>query len=182
MDISKILVQVKTHLARFFIVTLKGRNAWARYCGVTVGSNCRLLITRWGSEPFLISIGNNVTITAGTRLVTHDGSLWLISDAAGRRFQYRRITIGSNVFIGVNSVILPGVQIGDNVIVGAGAVVTKSIPSGKIVGGNPARIIGEFDAYKLKALNNFPAEQQMLKDDYRKRVMHALDNSFKPSM
>ena len=182
MNIKNLFSQVKTALARQLIVTLKGRNAWARYCGVTVGRNCRLLITRWGSEPFLISIGDNVTITAGTRLVTHDGSLWLISDEAGRRFQYRRITIGSNVFIGVNSIILPGVQIGDNVIIGAGAVVTKSIPPGKIVGGNPARIIGEFDAYKMKALKEFPAEQDMLKDDYRKRVMHALDNGFKPSM
>ena len=182
MAIKKLYILLKTHLTRMFIVSFKGRNAWARSCGVTVGSNCRLLITRWGSEPFLITIGDNVTITAGTRLVTHDGSLWLISDDAGRRFQYRRITIGNNVFIGVNSIILPGVQIGDNVIVGAGAVVTKSIPAGKIVGGNPARIIGEFDAYKLKALKAFPAEQNMLKDDYRQRVMHALDNSFKPLM
>ncbi|MBS1565334.1 MAG: acyltransferase, partial [Bacteroidetes bacterium] len=141
-----------------------------------------LLITRWGSEPFLISIGDNVTITAGTRLVTNDGSLWLISDEEGRRFQYRRISIGNNVFIGVNSIILPGVQIGDNVIIGAGSVVTKSIPSGKVVGGNPARVICEFDAYKAKALRDFPAEQRMLKDDYEKRVMHALDGSFKPSM
>jgi len=182
MMLKKLYILVKTGLARTLIVTLQGRNAWARYCGVTVGRHCRLLITRWGSEPFLISIGDNVTITAGTRLVTHDGSLWLISDDAGRRFQYRRIIIGNNVFIGVNSIILPGVQIGDNVIVGAGAVVTKSIPSGKIVGGNPARIIGEFDAYKLKALKEFPAEQQMLKDEYRKRVLHAVDGTFKPTM
>jgi acetyltransferase-like isoleucine patch superfamily enzyme len=182
MMLKKLYIPAKTWLTRTVIVTLKGRNAWARYCGVTVGSNCRLLITRWGSEPFLISIGDNVTITAGTRLVTHDGSLWLISDGAGRRFQYRRISIGSNVFIGVNTIVLPGVQIGDNVIIGAGSVVTKSIPSGKIVAGNPARIIGEFDAYKLKALKEFPAEQQMLKDEYRKRVLHALDGTFKPSM
>ena len=182
MAIKKLYIQVKTALLRLLIVSFKGRNAYARFCGVTVGRNCRLLITRWGSEPFLITIGNQVTITAGTRLVTHDGSLELISDDAGRRFQYRRISIGNNVFIGVNSIILPGVQIGDNVIVGAGSVVTKSIPAGKIVGGNPARIIGEFDAYKSKALAAFPAEQQMLKDDYEKRVLHALDNSFKPSM
>ncbi len=182
MSLKKLYSQLKTALLRQLIVSLRGRNAWARYCGVTVGRNCRLLITRWGSEPFLITIGDNVTITAGTRLVTHDGSLWLISDESGRRFQYRRITIGSNVFIGVNSIILPGVQIGDNVIVGAGAVVTKSIPSGKIVAGNPARVIGEFDAYKLKALKEYPAEHDMLKEDYRQRVLHAVDGTFKPSL
>lgn len=182
MSLKKLYTRFKTALVRQLIIAIRGRNAWARYCGVTVGRNCRLLITRWGSEPFLISIGDNVTIAAGSRLITHDGSLWLISDEAGRRFQYRPVTIGSNVFIGMNTIILPGVQVGDNVIIGAGAVVTKSVPSGKIVGGNPARIIGEFDAYKLRALKAFPAEQDMLKDDYRKRVLHAVDGTYKPSM
>jgi hypothetical protein len=49
--------------------------------------------------------------------------------------------IGSHCFIGGKSVILPGVEIGDHCIVGAGSVVTKSVPSGCIVAGNPAKII-----------------------------------------
>lgn len=49
--------------------------------------------------------------------------------------------IGKNCFIGGRSLILPGVEIGDNCIVGAGSVVTRSIPSGSIVAGNPAKVL-----------------------------------------
>ena len=51
------------------------------------------------------------------------------------------ITIGNNVWIGGNSVILPGVHIGDNVVIGAGSVVTKDIPSWYIAAGNPCKLI-----------------------------------------
>ena len=51
--------------------------------------------------------------------------------------------IGNQCFIGMNSIILPGVKIGNNVIVGAGAVVTKDIPSNTIVAGNPAKVLKE---------------------------------------
>jgi acetyltransferase-like isoleucine patch superfamily enzyme len=50
-------------------------------------------------------------------------------------------TVGSNTSIGANSTILPGVMIGRNVLIGAGSVVTRDIPDGKVVAGNPARII-----------------------------------------
>lgn len=53
------------------------------------------------------------------------------------------VTIGDNVWIGGNAVILPGVSLGDNVVVGAGAVVTKSFPSNVVIAGNPAKIIKE---------------------------------------
>jgi len=96
----------------------------------------------------LIEIGDRVTITSGVRLLTHDGATWLIRDGNGRRYLYRRIIIGNDVFIGIDAVILPGVKIGNNVIIGAGSVVTKSIPEGKLVAGNPARIIGEFDDFR----------------------------------
>lgn len=55
----------------------------------------------------------------------------------------KKITIGSNVWIGARVVILPGVTIGNNVIIGANAVVSKDIPSNRIVGGIPAEIIRE---------------------------------------
>lgn len=51
------------------------------------------------------------------------------------------IRIGSNVWIGANCVLLPGIQIGDNVIIGAGSIVTKSIPSNSIAVGNPCKVI-----------------------------------------
>ena len=51
------------------------------------------------------------------------------------------ILIGDNVWIGSNSVILPGVKIGSNVVIGAGSIVTRSIPDNSIAFGNPCRVI-----------------------------------------
>ena len=58
-----------------------------------------------------------------------------------------RVSIGDNVFIGAESVILPNVKIGSNVIVGANSTVTKDIPDGVVVAGSPARVICTLDEY-----------------------------------
>ncbi len=50
------------------------------------------------------------------------------------------VTIGNNVWIGANSVILPGVSIGDNTVIGAGSIVTKNIPSNMVAMGNPCKV------------------------------------------
>ena len=59
-----------------------------------------------------------------------------------------KITIGNNVLIGSNSMIMYDVTIGDNVIIAAGSCVTKDVPANSIVGGVPAKVIGSFDDYE----------------------------------
>jgi len=73
---------------------------------------------------------------------------------------YDRVSIISDViiedfvWIGHGVIILPGVSLGEGCIIGAGAVVTKTVPPLKIVGGNPARIIGERDFNEFMRLKS----------------------------
>lgn len=154
-----------------------------RTLGVKIGNNCRIYTNRFGSEPWLVSIGNNVTITSDVTFITHDGSTWLCRDDKGRRYLFKETHIGNNVFIGSNSIILPGVVIEDNVIVAAGSVVVKSVPQGSIVGGNPAKIIGDFHQYEKKVLSKYVSDQEMdFTKSYKERISQIVDKEPKPKM
>lgn len=125
--------------------------AWARRQGVTVGQSCRLLNARrgmFGSEPYLIRIGDHVTLTSGVTLITHDGGVWVFRKEEPDYDVLAPISIGNNVFVGLRTLILPGVTIGDNVVVGAGSVVTGDVESNTVVAGVPARKICTTDDYR----------------------------------
>ena len=169
-----------TALKREIVSRTLGNVRYARKLGVSVGRDCRIYINYFGTEPFLISIGDRVTITSGVKILTHDGSTWLMRDEHGRRQLFRRVEIGSDVFIGINSIILPGVEIGDNVIVAAGSMVVKSVPSGSIVGGNPARIIGSYDEYCERVLTEYRCQSEWDKQQsYLQNVLRFLDEKMK---
>jgi acetyltransferase-like isoleucine patch superfamily enzyme len=163
---------------RVLAAFLKG-DVYARRCGVKVGSNCRILTKKFGTEPFLITIGDRVTVSGYVTFVNHDGSGWLMRDERGRRFSYRRIVVGDDVFIGSGTIILPGVSIGDRVVVGAGSVVSRSIPSGLVVAGNPARKIMTYDEFEQRVLAQWPADSDLKGEDYETRVRGVLDLTFK---
>lgn len=127
---------------------------YATYLGVKTGDNCSIATREFGSEPYLIEIGNHVQITAGVKFFTHGGA-WVFRNKYPNFDFFGKTVVGNNVYIGNNALILPGVTIGNNVIIGAGAVVTKSIQDGMIVGGNPAKVIGNLEDYyqKIAAYN-----------------------------
>lgn len=108
--------------------------------GGKLGKNFRGNGSFPNSEPYLVEIGDNVTIASGTHWVTHDNSVIKLGiDATD---YYGKIKIGNNCFIGTNVTLLPGVTLGDNTIVGASSVVTKSFSEGNVViAGNPAKVI-----------------------------------------
>lgn len=121
-------------------------------------------------EAFLVEIGDNVTISINVTFVTHDNCVKLLlpnySDCFGK------IKIGNNCFIGENAMLLYGVTLADNIIVAAGAVVTKSFfESNIIIGGNPARIIGNWDD-----LRNKIADKAIKRSELKKRLEE--DDSF----
>ena len=91
------------------------------------------------------------------------------------------LIILNNVFIGVNSIIMPGVKIEDNVIVAAGSVITKSIPSGVIVAGVPAKIIGSYSEIEKRMLDLYVSDKDLNnKLNYEERVNSVLTSEFKP--
>ena len=106
----------------------------------------------WSTEPWIITLGNNVHITGGTKFITHDGGTLLYRRQIPDLEITKPITVGNDVYIGNNVIILPGVTIGNNVVIGAGAVVSNDIPDNSVAVGVPARVIKTADEYleKLK--------------------------------
>lgn len=92
-----------------------------------------------------ITIGDNVMFAPNVSLYTVGHPLDVTLRNEGWE-QAKPITIGNNVWIGGNVVILPGVTIGDNVVVGAGSVVTKDLPANVLAVGNPCRVVREISA------------------------------------
>ena len=88
-------------------------------------------------HPEYIEIGDYCAITMRCILLTH----YVVPRGSYHDYEYGKIKIGNNVFLGANTVITKSVTIGDNVIVGAGSIVTKDIPSNEIWAGVPARFI-----------------------------------------
>lgn len=92
---------------------------------------------------YLISCGNDVTLAPRSYLLAHDAST---KNELGYT-RVGRVSIGNNVFIGANAIVLPGVSIGDNSIVAAGAVVSRSLPGNGVYAGVPAKQICSYQEY-----------------------------------
>ena len=120
-----------------------------RKVGIQIGARCRIFSNLYmNREPYLITIGDNVTISSGVELCTHDNAV--IKVVPGKTDIVGEIKIGNNCFIGMNSIIMYGVTLGDGCIVGAGSVVTHSFPANTVLAGNPARAITTSDKYAEK--------------------------------
>jgi acetyltransferase-like isoleucine patch superfamily enzyme len=133
----------------------KDPRAYLAAMGVRIGQGCRIYGIPeevFGSEPYLCRLGDHVSITSGVRFVSHDGGVWVFREQYPDLDVFGPIIVGSNVFIGINAIIMPGVTIGDNVVIGSGSVVTRSIPSNSVAAGVPARVLRSLDDYREKAV------------------------------
>jgi acetyltransferase-like isoleucine patch superfamily enzyme len=170
-------MSVKGYLRRLFLTKIKHYTCsdliidHLRRVGAEIGDNCYLFSDSLETtEPYLIKIGDNVTVAGGTRFITHDDSAEFYFHRGS--LTVGRINIGNNVFIGAESVILPGVTISDNCIVGAGSVVTHSITEqGSVVAGVPARIISNIGALKEKNKNQCIVTEGMSFEEKKQYIL-----------
>lgn len=135
------------------VMAARDPQRFARGIGVRLNGNVHFYgVNRsmFGSEPWLVTLGNNVYVTAGVRFVTHDGGTLILRKDHPDLEWTAPIEVEDDVYFGVGATILPGVRIGRRSIVAAGAVVTRNVPSGTVVGGVPARHICTIEEYLAK--------------------------------
>ncbi len=130
---------------------------YLRKKGLSIGIGNRIYITYFGSEPYLIKIGNHCTITEGVKFITHDGGCWVFRNEIPDLNVFGKIEIKDNCFIGMNAIIMPNVIVGPNSVVGAGSVVTKDVPENTVVAGVPAKTICSIEEYKDKCITKWNA-------------------------
>ena len=136
--------------------------------GMKVGKNFNRLhgVILDPGHCWLIEIGDNVTMAPRVHVLCHDASTKQFLNYT----KIGRVTIGNNVFVGADSVILPGVTVGDNVIIGANSTVTHDIPSGSVAAGSPAKVICTLSEYiekekkRMEASPVFGEEYTLRKD------------------
>lgn len=128
---------------------------YLRKKGITIGNNCvfrsPISTTIDKTRPTLISIGNNVDMNRNFTIMSHDytNSVFIrkhndFINSSGK------VTIGNNIYFGLNCTVLKGVTIGDNCIIGAHSLVTKDIPANSVAAGVPAKVICSIDDYYSK--------------------------------
>ena len=179
---KKILHTLKT--VQLYIVSWISYEKYARKIGVHIGKNCSLLgRPSFGSEPYLISLGDHVMTAGGgkVRFITHEGAHWVLKGLDKEKYKntfgYGRITIGNNVYIGANTTFLRGVTVGDNVIIGACSLVNKSLPANGVYAGVPAKRICSLKEWEEKFMADMPEfDLENYKNNKEKEVLKIVDN------
>ncbi len=132
------------------------------------GDDCFISKSAGLPDPYLLSLGSNVWITDGCKLLGHDAAVIMVNvkekshlDCVGP------IVIGDNCFLGNDVVVLPNTRIGSNTIIGAGSLVNKDVPGDSVWGGSPARHIATYQEYheKMKRLSESFPWSPLLKRD-----------------
>ena len=123
---------------------------YATHLGVKIGNNVRFYGMKPGmfsTEPWLITIGNDCYITANCTFITHDGGTLILRKEVPDLELTAPIEIGDDVYIGINTTILPGTKVGNRCIIGACSVLKGNYPDNSVIAGVPAKVIKTVDEY-----------------------------------
>lgn len=135
-----------------FWASRRGSTAIINYLrkkGVRIGKNCFVQTLKIANEHYLVAMGDHVAVAAGVQFITHDGAAsWFFRDEL-QAGVFGTITLGNNVFVGMNSIILPNTHIGNNCLIGAGSVIRGNFPDNSVIMGNPAKVIMKMSAQKM---------------------------------
>jgi len=138
------------NLIKEFVYRFRGEFTTERLVsmGLKIGKNFGRLngVILDPSHCWLIEIGDNVTLAPRVHILAHDASTKQFLGYT----KIGRVSIGNNVFIGAESVVLPNVKIGNNVVIGANSTVTKDIPENSVAVGSPAKVIYTLEEYLAK--------------------------------
>lgn len=159
-------------IIQYFKMVFYGRTKLAIKNGLKMGKNVTVMGgVDFGSEPFLITLGDNVRISCDVVFITHDGGSWVFRREGEFKdvVHFGRICVGNNVFIGARAIILPDVKIGSNCVIAAAAVVTKDVPDNSVVAGVPAKVISDIRTYATKMRSKMPEgwDSELLEKDKR---------------
>ena len=167
---------IKTILQKLIFREKANSTSYIRYLrrkGMRIGQRTTIYAPKTvvidQTRPWMIEIGDDVKIAHGVIILTHGFDWSVLKGVYGEVLgSCGKVTIGSNVFIGMNSIILKGVTIGNNVIIGAGSVVNKDIPDNCVAAGNPARVILSLEEYHKKRQTLQEMEAMDMVREYRK--------------
>lgn len=150
---------------------------YARHIGVKIGKNCLISTRNWPSEPYLVSIGDNVQLTRNVSIYTHGGG------NSVRKLHpdfdiFGKVVIEDWAYVGACSQLMPGITIGEGALVAAGSVVTKSVAPHAVVAGNPARYVCNTEEYYEKNKIYNVGTKNLSKDDKKKYLLSLPDDRF----
>lgn len=172
------LINRLLYLLLMSITPTKKKYLWCQlFHKVKFGKNVTVIgFPRWASEAYLITVGSDVTIAHHVVFHTHDGGVRVFRNNFPGMNVYGKITIGNNVFIGSDTIIMPNVSIGNNVVIGSGSVVTNNIPDGVVAAGVPARPLKSIKEYRENCLKKgmvLPADlSRKEKEDFIKQQLN----------
>ncbi|CAA7390386.1 acyltransferase [Chryseobacterium fistulae] len=154
--------------------------------GLKVGKDVRFVeVPQFGTEPFLIEIGDETTFSNNVRFINHDGgynALHFFKKYEDVR-AFGRIKIGKQCLIGADTTIMLGVEMEDNCVLGAGSILTTSMPKGTVYAGVPARFVCTIEEYGDKALKNnvmYPRELELNRTKLEAYIKENLPHTYKP--